>query len=156
RFGFFLNLNLGRQNTGRYSGNRDISGFRAAKAVKNVLLIACSDNLAEGCQRRSDQIDASDEFVGPAVDVDAINHNRSYLERLRTRSVGCGESARNVFKEKTERLALLFCFFDEHLAQLSIFDRMRGFDDQIALSSDAAVTRSLATVSVRLFKTGHR
>ena len=155
-FGFLLHFNLGRQDRRRNRRNRNVSGFRAAEPIEDIHLVRRRDDLAERCQRRADQVCAANQFVRTSVDVDAIDHDGSYLERLRTVAAGQREPAGDIVEEKTELLALLLGLLDQHLAELRHRNRVGGLDHQVALTSDGLIARLLAAVPIGFLESGNR
>ena len=75
-------------------------------------------------QRRAHDVYAAHQFIRTAVGINLPHQHRQYLERLRQRARGQGESAFDVFEVKAVGLALLLDFVDQLLPQFRIFDRV--------------------------------
>ena len=119
-FGFLLNLKFRNENGRRNRGNRHAARFGAAIAVEYFGLVRCREDPSEARQGCADNVDASHEFIGPAIRIHPIHDQRNHLERLETRS-SCGcVAACDMLEVKSVRLALPLDLVDQHLPQLRI------------------------------------
>src|ERR1700679_2751705 len=84
--GCALRLTLGFDFADEHGGcdgtDRNAAGFSAADAVEDVLMIVRGEDAVERGLRRAYNAGAADEFVGSAVDVDAVDDEWNDLERL--------------------------------------------------------------------------
>src|SRR5580700_4382294 len=147
---FLLHFQLGCENSGRGGRNRYGAGLRATVAVEYFRGIAGGHDFRERGQRRSDDIDAPDQFIRAAVGKHLVDHQREDLKGLRLSAPGEGETAGDVVNQQTERFSLLFDELDQLGAQLGVRDGLAAFHDQIALAgnrSRAELTASMAVGS---------
>src|SRR5271157_4127503 len=128
-----LHFDLRNEDGGGDGGNRDTTRFRAADPVEDRDVVIGSDNLAEGSQRRADQIHAANQFLA-TVGVDSIDHQRHDIEGVRYEPSSEGEAAGDVIEVEAEGQALLLHLFDEQFLQIRLHGRGRHFDDEIGLS----------------------
>ena len=91
------------------SDGADGNGARlgAALAIEDFALVAGGEDAFHRSERRADDADAADQFVGAAVDVDAIDDERDDLKGLGRAARGDGEARGDVFKVEAVGLALL-------------------------------------------------
>ena len=72
RFLFALHFDLGQQHSRGHRGHRNPTGFGAAKAVEHFRIVVGGHDLAEGDQRRADQIQPAYQFLSAPSYVAAI------------------------------------------------------------------------------------
>ena len=94
------------------------------------------------------------KFVGPAIDVDAVDDQRDDLKGLRRAALGDGEAGRDVFEVEAVGLALLLRFFDQLLAQFGVGNRFGRGDDEVALAAGGHAAGLRAAVAVGFGEAG--
>ena len=90
------------------------------------------------------------------IHIDAPNHQRNHLESLRRTALGDREARRDVLEVKPVRLALLFGFLDQLLAQFVLRLHLRRSHNEVALAANRYLACLRAAVAVGGAKTGNR
>ena len=87
-----LGFDLADEHGGGDCADGNAAGLGSTDTVEDVLLVVGGEDAIEGGLRGSYDADAADEFVGAAVDVDAIYDQRDDLKGLRRPASGNGEA----------------------------------------------------------------
>src|SRR5277367_3107339 len=90
--GLALSLDLADQHGGGYRADGDAAGFCAADAVEDVLLVVGGEDAGERGLWSPHDTDATDEFIGAAIDIDAVDDQRNDLEGLGRTTGGDSEA----------------------------------------------------------------
>src|ERR1700684_1849839 len=89
---FLLHFHFGNQNCRRYSRNRNRTGFGATIPVENIRCVAGGHDLRQRDERRSNDIDATNQLIGTAVWENFVNNQREHLKCLWLRTAGESEA----------------------------------------------------------------
>ena len=90
------------------------------------------------------------------IHIDAPNHQRNHLESLRRTALGDREARRDVLEVKPVRLALLFGFLDQLLAQFVLRLHLRRGHNEVALAANRHLACLRAAMAVGGAETGNR
>src|ERR1051325_10054603 len=93
RFLFLLHFDLANEQAWTRRRDRYPAGLRTADTVECFAIIACCDDTFECRERRSDEIDAANEFIRTAIGINAIDKDRQHVERIRDRTARQRKSA---------------------------------------------------------------
>mgnify|MGYP004399652503 CR=1 FL=1 len=100
--GFFasLNFDFSNQEIGSDGGNGNPSRLGTTASVEDALGVRCGDDLLEGGEWCSDEVDTANQFVGSAILPYPVDGHW-----LHSKCIGChppckGEAARDVFKDE--------------------------------------------------------
>ena len=149
-----LSLDLTDQHGRGDGADGNAARLRAADAVEYFLLVAGCHDAVQCCLGRSYDADAAHQFVWPAVHVNAVDHERDDLERLRGPPRGDRKPGGDVLEVEPVGLALLLRLGDQHGAKLRVRHRLGRGDDEIALASSRHVAGFGAAMAVALSDAG--
>ncbi len=110
--------------------------------------------MGEHRQRGADEAHATHEFVGLAVDKDAVDLYGRDIERVDASAFARHRvAARHRAEEIAVGLALPLGLADEHGAQLGVGIGLGGLHDEVGLPADRIVFQVSTSVAVALGKT---
>ena len=149
-----LGLYLTDKDGGRAGGHGHPSRLGATAAGEHGGAVACCLNMGEHRQRGADEAHATHEFVGLAVDKDAVDLYGRDIERVDASAFARHRvAARHRAEEIAVGLALTLGLADEHGAQLGVGIGLGGLHDEVGLPADSIVFQVSASVAVALGET---
>ena len=113
-------------------------------------LVSGGKNAGQGGERRTDNVDATHQFIGTPVGIHFVHDYGEHLECLRQLARGNRESTLDIVKIQSIGLALFFRFVDQFLAHLRLGHGLCGGDDQISLAPRGHQAGLIAPVAVGL------